>query len=317
MGGDEERCGDTVHRAASYTNRRVATREFDVEVNYRGWRLDLYLKQKIGRLSRTRIERLIGLGVVTRDGGRARASDRLAGGERIVMSRNIDTAPIAALPILYRDDAIVVIDKPAGVVVHPSARYPGGTIVDWFREQREKVYVVHRLDRETSGVLLLARSRDVARAMIAAFAAREVDKEYRAWVWGDLREARQIDVPLGFEPGGAIRIRMAVAPGGLASLTDVWPIAWAERDGRASTLVRARPKTGRQHQIRVHLASIGHPVVGDTLYGVATPRLREAWEGTEEAGNRLLLHAHRLAFRHPVKAQSIEITAPLPTSFRV
>jgi 23S rRNA pseudouridine1911/1915/1917 synthase len=315
MRGDEERGGGDVHRRGVYPICEKVTREFVVEVNYRGWRLDQYLKEKIGRLSRARIGRLIKAGAVTFDGASARASARLGGGERVVMSRDVVVRPLTSLSILHSDEAIVVVNKPAGVVVHPSARYVAGTVIDWFHGRREEAFVVHRLDRETSGVLLLARTSGVARALIAAFAGREVEKDYVAWVWGDVREARRIDAPLGFEPGGAIRIRMAVVAGGLTAMTDVEPMARGERDGRAVTLVRVKPLTGRQHQIRVHLASVGHPIVGDTLYGVLAPRLREPWEGTEDDDDRLCLHAHRIAFRHPVTAQDFEITAPLPPSF--
>ena len=199
---------------------------------------------------------------------------------------------------MHQDDAIVVIDKAAGMVVHPAPGHAGGTLANAVLglDPGGFVGLVHRLDRDTSGLLVVARDEASLRDLQEQWQRREVETVYLALVQGTPREARaSIEAPVGRDRRD--RQRMAVTTRGRQATTDYRIV----RRYRGASLLECRIHTGRTHQIRVHLASIGHPVVGDTVYGEAEPRL-----------GRQFLHAHRLAFRHPRTGERTELEAPLP-----
>ena len=228
-------------------------------------------------------------------------------------------------------EGILVIDKPAGLPVHPSASYHRHTLTHLLRTRLGPGHgweLAHRIDRETSGVLVLGRRRGPEGpgsgvALKRAFLGRRVDKRYWALVFGELTEAQAITIPLGPAIGSQIRVKMgarSLADGGLEAATIVTPLAPGEFQGRPVTLVEAAPRTGRQHQIRVHLALVGHPVVGDKLYGIDEVHFLDVAEGRrslDDLGDQLgirrhALHARALGIDHPRSGERMVFTAPWP-----
>lgn len=277
-------------------------------------RLDRWLADALP-LSRSRAQELIAEGRVRVDGRPGRPSQRLIGGERVEV--DVPPAPAPALlpqdlpvPVLYQDEALIVVDKPAGLVVHPAAGHPDGTLVNALlpaleaaadEDAPERPGIVHRLDRGTSGVLVVARTPEAMTKLAAQFAAHSADRRYLAIVWGQPRDAAgTIDAPLGRHP--ADRKRFAVVRSGKRAVTH-WRVLGTARvsAGRATatlSLIECRLETGRTHQVRVHLAHLGHPVVGDPVYGrKGSPP--EPLRAALEAVDHQLLHARRLGFAHP------------------
>jgi 23S rRNA pseudouridine1911/1915/1917 synthase len=292
-------------------------RRIELTVGEGGTRLDRYLTDQASDLSRSAIRRLIDTGQITVSGEPAKASYRLKPGDRVVayLPQPELSEPVAeAIPlsIVYEDEVLIVVDKPAGMVIHPAPGHQSGTLVNALLAhcpelaatgggaQDARPGVVHRLDRDTSGLILVAKNEQIRRALQRQFQARQVHKVYVALLEGQLQTARgRIEAPLGRDPRH--RQRMAVVPGGREAVTEYRLLA-SFRGGDYS-LVEAEPKTGRTHQIRVHFASIGHPVVGDAVYGRRRTRLPVA---------RQFLHAQRLGFNHPLTGQAMEFEAPLP-----
>jgi 23S rRNA pseudouridine1911/1915/1917 synthase len=284
-------------------------------------RLDQALAALLPRLSRTQVQRLIRDGRVTVDGAPARRPGAaVTGGAQVAVEMPVPepAAPVPqALPltILYQDTDIVAVDKPAGMVVHPAAGHAEGTLVNallhhvadlsGFAGER-RPGIVHRLDKGTSGVMIVAKHDVAHRQLTRQFGERAVEKEYVALLWGRLEGRRSIDAPIGRDP--VHRKRMSVrARRARAAATEVEPL---ERLGEV-TLARVRIGTGRTHQIRVHLQAIGHPVVGDALYGGTRRRWPPALCAL--AGlDRPFLHARRIAFAHPSTGRWMVFEAPLP-----
>ena len=246
----------------------IIARSIVVPPECEGWRLDHFLKRRIGRLSRTRIQAIIGDQIFFPDGRRARPSSPVRAGETIALRRPAPIEPEVPrhFEILYQDASVLVIDKPAGLPMHTSAKFWRNTLTALLRERYpdEQMEVAHRIDRETSGVLLVARGRTVASFLTRAFARRAVDKTYLALVKGHPPDEGRIDVPLELQDTTS-HVMMGPAKGGqgLPSVTRFRVV----RRFPGHALCEAHPETGRQHQIRVHFASLGHPVVGDKLYG--------------------------------------------------
>jgi 23S rRNA pseudouridine1911/1915/1917 synthase len=289
-----------------------------------GLRLDVWLARRLPALSRARLQALIAEGHVVLDGSPARASARLRPGQAV---RVHVPAPVPAEPrpedipveIVYEDERVVVVDKPAGLVVHPGAGNAAGTLVNALLGRVRDLSgvggvlrpgIVHRLDRGTSGLLVVAKDDETHRSLVRQFASRTVEKEYLALVLGlPARATGEVDAPIGRDP--VHRQKMSVrAPRGREARTS-WRVE--ERfDGAA--LLRVRIHTGRTHQIRVHLASIGHPVAGDPVYGgTRTPSSRRAEaRAALQSLERPALHAARLAFTHPASGDRLALEAPLP-----
>jgi 23S rRNA pseudouridine1911/1915/1917 synthase len=270
----------------------------------------------VAGISRAHAQRLLGDGRALVDGRPRRASDRLTGGEqlRITLSAPPDPTLVPeAIPIrvVYEDDDVLVVDKPAGMVVHPSAGHPTGTLVHALlgraASRNESLGsiagvgrpgIVHRLDRDTSGLLVVAKTDAAQAALMRQFGEREVDKEYVALVRGQAPAARgRIEAPVGRDPRD--RQRMAVVARGRSAVTDYEVIG----SGGGYTLLRLQPQTGRTHQLRAHLAYLRLPIAGDLRYGggVGPGELR-----------RQFLHAARLAFARPSDGARVEAWSELP-----
>jgi 23S rRNA pseudouridine1911/1915/1917 synthase len=269
-----------------------------------GARLDAYLAGPLG--SRSRAQRLIAAGRVTVGGAPATKRHRLATGDVVGVELPPEAPPAAAdvpFAVRYEDEHLLVVDKPAGVVVHPAAGHRTGTLSQALGGraaggERARPGIVHRLDRDTSGLLVVARSEAVHRALRDALARREIAREYLALVEGrPPARTGTIDAPLGRDR--RVRTRMSTDTDDPRDAVTHFTV---ERALPATTLLRVRLETGRTHQIRAHLRAIGHPVAGDPEYGHAgLLGLR-----------RQFLHATRLAFRHPVTGAAVDVTSPLP-----
>ena len=298
-----------------------------VEVPFRalkehaGMRLDAFLVARLHRYSRASVQKLIDDGRVAAGKRPVKASLKLAEGETVVI-RYPRTAeppvPHEVMPIVYQDDSVVVIDKPGGTLSHPTDKVLHNTVTTILAKQLgRKVHLAHRLDRETSGLQVLALDTNAARSLYEQFLGRTVKKEYLAVVFGDVSwKKKLLDAPLGPE-GGEIRVRQAVGAGQPA-ITEFERLA---TDGKLS-LVSGKPKTGRLHQIRAHLAHLGHPVVGDKLYVGAGEAYMKAVHKTigradldALGADRQLLHAWKLSFEHPVTGTRLNLTAPVPADF--
>jgi len=290
-----------------------------VPVECGGWRLDHFLKRRIGRLSRTRIQSIIREQIFFSDGRNARPAASVRAGETILLRRPAPVEPEVPrhFGILHQDASVLVIDKPAGLPMHTTAKFWRNTLTALLRERYpdESMEVAHRIDRETSGVLLVARGREVASFLTRAFARRAVDKTYLALVKGHPPDEGRIDLPLKLLDTKS-HVMMGPAPDGLPAVTRFRVL----RRFADHALCAAHPETGRQHQIRVHFQSLGHPIVGDKLYGAGealfmracdegvTPELLAAFDGLP----RHALHAHRLTFPHPASRQPMTVESPLP-----
>ncbi|MFI5183607.1 MAG: RluA family pseudouridine synthase [Vicinamibacteria bacterium] len=289
-----------------------------------GERLDRWLSGRFPSESRARIQSLVTSERVRLDGQGARSSARLKAGQLVEVDWPTPTAAIPAaediaLRILYEDPRLLVLDKPAGLVVHPGAGSPTGTLVNALLHHIRDLSgiggvlrpgIVHRLDRGTSGLMVVAKDDDTHRSLARQFADRRVEKEYLALVLGvpDPREGT-IDAAIGRHP--VERKRMAIRPkGGRAARTSYAVIE--ALDG--ASLLRVRIHTGRTHQIRVHLASLGHPVAGDAAYGgTRTPGSRRAAaRAALRSLGRPALHAARLTFEHPGTGERLTFESPLP-----
>jgi 23S rRNA pseudouridine1911/1915/1917 synthase len=288
-----------------------------------GRRLDQALATLLPQYSRTRIQRWIEEGAVRVNGLAPRARDVVVGGEAATLeARQADETAIAAedlpLDIVHQDAAIIVIDKPAGVVVHPGAGNREHTLQNALLAHDPKLRrvpragLVHRIDKDTSGLLVVARTLEAQTALVAALAAHEVEREYLALCTGAMTGGGTVDEPIGRHR--TQRIKMAVRSDGRAAVTHYR----IEKRFRAHTLARVRLETGRTHQIRVHLAHVGYPIVGDPVYGGrrripagASPQLLAALA----AFRRQALHAARLSFVHPKSGKPVSFAAPLPEDF--
>ncbi|MEX1024779.1 MAG: RluA family pseudouridine synthase [Planctomycetota bacterium] len=287
-------------------------------------RLDLALVTWLPELSRSRLQEWIRDGGVTVDGDLVDRPSTVLDPGAIVELREVvrsrerrGSEEGTGFGVVFEDEHLVVVDKPAGMVTHPSDVVRGGTLAELAVERygplpspqgEERGGIVHRLDAETSGLLILARTDAAAAHLLASFRERRVTKVYSAFVYGEPRfDADVIDAPIGRAPKKHDRMSIVALEEGRAAETFY---ETQERYGRAAWM-RCYPKTGRTHQIRVHLAHIEHPIVGDALYRGRRGLALDLPAGVRAPG-RLALHAERLSFQHPATGTTVEFEAPLP-----
>ncbi|MBI3977888.1 MAG: RluA family pseudouridine synthase [Chloroflexi bacterium] len=282
----------------------------DLTADDSGARLDRFVADHAPGLSRTQVQRLVETGHVLVNGRPGRPSQKLARHERITVELPPAAPPTLvpqamSLPVVYEDADVVVVDKPAGLVVHPAAGHAEGTLVHGLLAQVEDLQgiggtlrpgIVHRLDKDTSGLIVIAKHDHALASLQEQFRERTVDKQYLALVEGRLTPPTgAVEAPIGRDPRD--RKRMAVVANGRPARTTYRVVEHLDHH----TLVEAHPVTGRTHQIRVHFAAIGHPVVGDAVYGHPLAGL-----------HRHFLHAARLAFRLPSTQQWVAFESSLP-----
>ncbi len=304
-------------------NQRIVERHFVVEEELAGLRLDHFLKRKIPRMSRTRIQRIIKSQLRAGDGRPLKPNSRVTAGDTFVLRRPAQPEPPCPrrFEILFRDEDVMVIDKPANLPVHVSAKFYFNTLTRVLSERHpdEPLQICHRLDRETSGCLVVARSKHAAARLKPAFSAHPVQKTYLAIVHGRApwNNEHVLDMPLGLveRETSLIDIRMVVRDDARPARTTVKAI----RSAGEFSLVRCRPVTGRQHQIRAHLAAAGYPIVGDKLYTHGDEAFAEFCDTglTPQMLERFLLprqalHAAHISLPHPRTGERLEVECPLP-----
>ncbi len=284
----------------------MALRRFDVDPTEAGERLDRLAARRLN-LSRSTIQRIIQSGSLRIDGEQTVSSHRVRGGERVEVRVPEEGILAEEIPVavIFEDEQLLVVDKPAGLVVHPGAGNPSGTLVNALLERGiaggddpVRPGVVHRLDRDTSGLMVLAKGEPAYSRLVAEIGGRRVERGYRAVVVGEgLPETGTVDSPVGRAPDNPTLMAAGV---GRPAVTHFEVL----REAAGHSMLGVRLETGRTHQIRVHLSAIGHPVYADPLYGHALP------------GKRLWLHAERLAFMHPVSGEALEFDSPIPGDLR-
>jgi 23S rRNA pseudouridine1911/1915/1917 synthase len=299
------------------------THSFELPPAAAGLRLDQALAAALPQYSRARLQRWIREGAVRLGGRAVRARDRVAGGEQIVVEARFEAderigAEALPLDIVHQDRELLVLNKPAGLVVHPGAGNREHTLQnallahDPALARVPRAGLVHRLDKETSGLLMVARTPEVHTRLVAQLAAREIGREYLALVVGQPTGGARIDEPIGRHR--SLRTRMAVRADGREAITNFR----IEERFRVHTLLRVQLETGRTHQIRVHLAHAGLPLVGDPAYGGRQGRVggeADELNALLHAFQRQALHAQRLTLMHPRSARQISFEAPLPADF--
>lgn len=300
----------------------------EVGPEHEGLRLDTFLAAALPDRSRSFIQKLLKDGLVAVPDGvtskALRASTPVRAGQRFIVTVP-EPAPATAEPedlpltILYEDDDVVVIDKPAGMVVHPGAGHSSGTVVNALLFHVEDLSgvggelrpgIVHRLDRGTSGVMVAAKNDAAHQELSRQFHDREVEKEYIALVWGLVQPGKRIEAPIGRDPND----RQKMSTRARRARSAVTRVTWA-LNLRGVTLVHVAIQTGRTHQIRVHLNSIGHPIVGDATYGGVHRHVANDVRAVQRLV-RPFLHAARLKFTHPSDGRVMEFASPLPSDLQ-
>ena len=301
----------------------TATVELDAVVpsEFNGERVDFVAAKLFAEVSRSEISRWIRAGLLTVDGRAVKPKTKVRGGERILA--RAARAPRfdwrAAQPIdfdvLYRDESFIVVDKPAGLVVHPGAGNARGTLVNGLLQRwpglgmLPRAGLIHRLDKDTSGVMVVAANDSSQKTLVAAMSERRVERHYLAVAEGRMIADQRVDLALGRDPRN--RLRQAVRADGRPAVTHFS----VRKRYAAHTLLAARLETGRTHQVRVHAAASGHPLVGDRRYGargIVPPQADGSAAEVVRGFPRQALHAHRLAFEHPASGEAMAFESPLP-----
>jgi 23S rRNA pseudouridine1911/1915/1917 synthase len=294
--------------------------EVEVPIGQDGARLDAFLTIQLPDRSRSQIQKLIKDGHVSGPVKDLRPSTAVRAGQRYTIELPAPAAATAVaedlpLAILYEDPDIVILDKPPGMVVHPAAGHDSGTLVNALLHHVDDLSgiggelrpgIVHRLDRGTSGVMVVAKNDTSHQELARQFHDREVEKEYIALVWGLVQQGRRIDAPIGRDPSD----RQKMSTRARRARSAVTRITRAEHL-KGVSLLHVAIATGRTHQIRVHLSAIGHPIVGDPIYGGVHRRVANDLRAVQRL-ERPFLHAARLAFTHPTDGRTMEIESPLP-----
>ncbi len=310
-----------------------------VPVEAAGWRLDQFLAGNLSGVSRSRVQQLVDQGDVLVEGKREKASLKLRGGERVVVTGQQQVTPLEAraedipLEILYEDQDLAVVNKPAGMMVHAGSgatdeARSGGTLVNALLHRfgtlstvggELRPGIVHRLDKETSGLIIIAKNDAAHEALAEMFASRKITKTYVALVQGVLPEdGATIQAPISRDSVRRTRMTTRRLEGARHAVSHYRVVERLETRFGAFTLARVRIETGRTHQIRVHMASISHPVVGDTLYGAPAKIIALPLSTTRKAAREVLklernfLHSSELEFVHPISGEVIRLTSPLP-----
>jgi 23S rRNA pseudouridine1911/1915/1917 synthase len=297
-----------------------ARRELIVDEEYDGRRLDAFVTAMLPELSRSHIQRLIKDGHVRGPAATVRSSTAVRASQVYTVELPAPTAAVPepeALPIriVYEDSDVVVLDKPAGMVVHPGAGHSSGTLVNALLHHVKDLSgiggeirpgIVHRLDRGTSGLMVVAKNDKAHQELSRQFADREVEKEYAALVWGVVQAGRRIDDPIGRDPVQ----RQKMSTRARRARSAVTRVTWA-RHFQGVSLLKVAISTGRTHQIRVHLNGIGHPIVGDSVYGGVHRRVAHQLRAVQRL-ERPFLHSARLVFTHPTDGRRVEFDSPLP-----
>jgi 23S rRNA pseudouridine1911/1915/1917 synthase len=301
---------------------------FTAEENDRDKRLDQFVRERMKDVSRSQIQKWIHAGAVLCDGKNAEPANPVVPGTTIQVSVPEEELHVVPedipLDVLYEDDSVLAVNKPAGLVTHPGSGNRTGTLLNavvyYLKEKRPRTKlpqgqssdpmarmrpgVVHRLDRETSGVILIAKNRRALDRISSQFEKREIEKTYHAIACGAVAPDRgEVEGSIG---KGYRSPHMEITPTGRPAKTDFRVL---ERFPK-HTYLEVSPKTGRTHQIRVHLAEIGHPVLGDKIYGQKDQKIAGG------SANRHLLHAYRIAFKHPETGKPVKLTAPIPADFK-
>lgn len=298
-----------------------------------GMRLDRFVQSQLRRTSRTRTQMILKRGAYSPEAKPLRSNDRVKAEQHILLWRPPwdEEAEPADMPVLHEDDHVLAVSKPAGIVVHPTARYYASTVIKRLEAGRpgERLFPAHRLDRETSGVLLLSRTPEADRRVKVQFEARDtVTKRYIAIAWGARAPgAFLIDAPMMLDPDAKYKVKMRVAGKGegltAATECEAVEVRHNPATGRRYSLIRCTLLTGRQHQIRLHLSSVGLPIVGDKLYGPDDGLFARGVDEELTDEDRALLelprhalHAAELSIDHPITSARLKIEAPLPADLR-
>ncbi len=283
-----------------------------------GMRLDKVLSTLLPQFSRARLQQWIDDGLVTVDGKSAKARATMVGDERIVVQpRPADSDHAFApepvpLDVVHEDDEIIVIAKPVGLVVHPAAGNWSGTLLNGLLHRWPhlagvpRAGIVHRLDKDTSGLLVVARTLTAQTDLVRQLQDRSMGREYLALVWGQPVSSGRIEAAIGRHPRERTKMAVSKSPLAKPAVTHYQKVASGTLDGKPVALLRCRLETGRTHQIRVHLQSIGFPLVGDAVYGK---------QHLAHLFPRQALHAERLALAHPADGEPCEWQAPVPADF--
>lgn len=298
----------------------------EVPLEYASQRLDTVLVQMFPDYSRSRLQQWVKAGRVLVDGEQLRPRDKLIGGETVevhIEHESLDDRVVAQdipLDIIYEDEDILVVNKPVGLVVHPAAGHAQGTLQNALLAHDERLHevprsgIVHRLDKDTSGLLVVAKNLRAHKSLVEQLQARTVHREYQAVVFGLLTTGRTIDMPIGRH--GRDRKKMAVKPEGKQAITHFRVL---DRY-RGHTRIRVNLETGRTHQIRVHMAYVKHPLVGDQTYGGRLMIPAGSSEPLKEVlrqFKRQALHAHRLGLVHPSTGKDMHWKVPLPEDMKL